>query len=549
MKKILSILLTIGILAGLVLPLVSTQPVYAAKGEQPKKVVEEVLQPGEKRLSANIKVVRIGGSATSGTYEAYISSLPKTMPDLKTLITLEWRQGAGEDGKSYFVTGNNLYYAKVTGTRVSTEYKGKLAAWDPTIVIAGKTLNLVSGPEVVDDIINPNYKGNTIKWVYSADIGTFLFKREYEVTRYLRQIEGVQYELYKLPYDPRADVEIITGYKAEGGFQWALPAFAYDSNYKDIPVTSTKTSKIVKAGDLTPRNNIKFPIYIDPTLDLSTTSSSDGFLYGDDVSYSTTRTQSAADYATSITPAINVGQRYDGSTYYIARTAVGFDTSALPDNAVISASALYLYGSWTNLGTNFNITIQNGMPTYPHEPVQVGDYYYTYYAGNGGQLYTSGFSTTAYNLLNLNSTGISWINKTGQTKFLLRSDREISGTAPTGYEYLGIDSYDYGTGYAPEMRVVYTVPVVTPTINTYTAYNVEDTSATLYGIVLDDGGAAVSVNFKYGLTTSYEQVTPVLSGYTTGQTFSQTVYGLEKGTLYHYTAVATNSEEIGRAHV
>ena len=101
----------------------------------------------------------------------------------------------------------------------------------------------------------------------------------------------------------------------------------------------------------------------------------------------------------------------------------------------------------------FDITIQNGQPTYPHNPMQTGDYAKSHYSGNGGTLNTASF-TSGYNAIRLDN--LNWINKTGITKLCLRSSRDISGTAPTGNEYVNVYSNEFGgIGCQPKLVINY----------------------------------------------------------------------------------------------
>jgi hypothetical protein len=104
--------------------------------------------------------------------------------------------------------------------------------------------------------------------------------------------------------------------------------------------------------------------------------------------------------------------------YYIHRSFFYFDTSSLPDNAVITGASLKLYGHGDDPSTDFNLTVVNGQPNYPHNSLTDADFSIANYqtAPNGGQFNTSGFNSSGYNTINLNSTGQSWINKTGTTK-------------------------------------------------------------------------------------------------------------------------------------
>jgi len=146
--------------------------------------------------------------------------------------------------------------------------------------------------------------------------------------------------------------------------------------------------------------------------------------------------------------------------YYVLDVYRGFlffDTSALPDTATITATSLKLYGKTDSSTTDFFITVQSGMPTYPHDPLVSGDFDMTNYAGDGGSLTTNGFSVAGYNTITLNSTGRGWISKTGTTKLCLRSGRDIGDANPTGNEYVVIYAADKADGYVPYLQVTFTV--------------------------------------------------------------------------------------------
>jgi hypothetical protein len=104
---------------------------------------------------------------------------------------------------------------------------------------------------------------------------------------------------------------------------------------------------------------------------------------------------------------------------------------------------------------------------------------------------------------------------------------DISATSPEGIN-LDVIGYDLAaTG----------LPVVT----TNPATNVASFSATLNGS-LNPHGSATTVNFQYGLTTSYGSTTPVQTQ--TGDTLrsiSANISGLLASHIYHFRIVATNS--------
>ena len=155
-----------------------------------------------------------------------------------------------------------------------------------------------------------------------------------------------------------------------------------------------------------------------------------------------------------------LGQKHPGGEdYTIYRDYFFFNTSALPDNANISSAKVGLYGASDSTTVDFNITLQTSSDTdYPHQPIDSGDYNYSLWSGDGGNLSTAGFTTVGYNNISMSATGLTWISLTGDTKFCVRSDRDISSTAPSFSEYVGIYCNEQGAGYKPFLEITYTVP-------------------------------------------------------------------------------------------
>jgi len=208
----------------------------------------------------------------------------------------------------------------------------------------------------------------------------------------------------------------------------------------------------VKIVDL---NAMVFPVVIDPTLRVYSTSS-DGYIYKSSGSYSTARTASSGTVSSSAS-FLSIGQKKDlnappTSTYTINRGFVLFNTSALPWNAFLDNATFSLYKKDDYSTTDFNLTIQNGQPAYPHDPLLSSDYNMSYYSGNGGTFNTATFHN-GYN--NMSLTSLNWINRNGTTKLCLRSSRDINGNAPTGNEYVNVYANELGSGYQPRLVINY----------------------------------------------------------------------------------------------
>ena len=185
----------------------------------------------------------------------------------------------------------------------------------------------------------------------------------------------------------------------------------------------------------------------------------DGFLSADTTWYSTYEEAWSAEQANFKTwgsELILVGQAYDGN-YYIYRGFLYFDTSSIPDGATILSANLTLHMKLESPTASFDLIIQNGQPTYPHMPMQAGDYYQGYYMGNGGSISSSEISGSDYGAYNitLNSNGLEWINKEGVTKLCLRTSRDILKVQPSDYEFVRIHAYEKGSEYAPKLIVKY----------------------------------------------------------------------------------------------
>lgn len=273
-------------------------------------------------------------------------------------------------------------------------------------------------------------------------------------------------------------------------------------------------------------------------------SSSDATLQGYADVYATARTATTGVKMTGYY--LDIGQDYSSPTYYIYRTALHFDTSSLPDTATISSVKLLLYCESKHFEGIYdrNIIITEGMPTYPHDPVLTSDYNQANYDDTYlGWLSSDSFTLSGYTTIYLNSTGRATINLTGDTKFFLRSQYDITGFSDEDAEYLTVYARDMGTSYAPKLEVTYSVAAGAPTVTTGNpqASSVEETSVRVWGTVTDDGGESCSGRFEYGTTVGYGSYTSWASGLESDTAFSNELTGLSAGTLYHYRAVASNS--------
>lgn len=185
-------------------------------------------------------------------------------------------------------------------------------------------------------------------------------------------------------------------------------------------------------------------------------SSPDGYIKNVNTNYLTAQgsTTGTVDDRSSSMPIGQTKSVFPPFTYEIDRGFLFFDTSTIPGNLIIDSAKLGLYKVNDNSITDFMITVQNGQPTYPRNPMQPGDYNKNYYTGNGGAFDTSGFAN-GYNYLNLNINGVNWIVHGGMTKLCLRSSRDIIPTAPDRTEYVTITTHEYPLDCGPTLTMIY----------------------------------------------------------------------------------------------
>jgi hypothetical protein len=275
------------------------------------------------------------------------------------------------------------------------------------------------------------------------------------------------------------------------------------------------------------------------------TSASDGNFFKTSTNYNTAWTAASSDAVVKTNTVIEIGQTYSAPDYGISRGALYFDTSAIPDADTIVSATLFVYCKYDWSGTDFDLTLQSGMPTYPHDPMVVADYDKGHYADSGGTLNTSGISTTGYSSISLNATGLGWINVTGTTKLVLRSSREIAGTTPTGQEEIFIySSEETGTSKDPYIVIV---SVNAPAITADAASDIANTTARFNSTVSDDGGESCEVRFGYGTTSqtavnflSYDTVTSWVAGYDTSEHPYYDADSLTDNTTYYYRVQIKN---------
>jgi len=247
-----------------------------------------------------------------------------------------------------------------------------------------------------------------------------------------------------------------------------------------------------------------------------------------------------ANGQTTPSSALNIGQKLDGD-YYVYRAVFGFDTSGLDDDAIIASA--YLRMKDESGGVHVfpgNIMVKNGMPTYPHIPIEVGDYELANYSGNGGTKDVTSLDAYQVFHLNLNYTGLSWINKTGWTKFMIVSENDNVSSPPTGDEYIYISGYPSNDEYKMKLVVEYYIPSSIPVVGDPTYSNTKATYTKATANVSDDGGGYEERGFEYGISETPTWAVRETGVWGATGNYSLTLPNLLPLTTYYARAYVTN---------
>ena len=221
-----------------------------------------------------------------------------------------------------------------------------------------------------------------------------------------------------------------------------------------------------------------------------------------------------------------IGQYYSDPNYGIFRCLAYWDTSGIPDGAVIDAAKVRLHGyTGTDLtGANFTIKVQKWTEATSMSVTDYDGFDGTNY--DAGTFNTSSWVTGSYNNVTLSNFDV--INKTSDTTVILRSSRDVDSTTPTGMEY--VETSWAQSANPPKLEVTYHS---NPTIGQFQA------SSTVYAnqyfflnCTIDDGdGVADFVNATVELSNSI-----ILKWDNSTNTFSE-----EQDTNEYCTLDASNS--------
>lgn len=268
------------------------------------------------------------------------------------------------------------------------------------------------------------------------------------------------------------------------------PLAEYNSTlkeYVEIKIKPVKESIIIL--NLTNKNIVKLGYIVKLGLSASYLSLGDGYMYNIKNNYLNARNDAPSQYVSTADTYYDVGQATVSSNYAVYRPVTYWNSSTLPDDAIISNAILSFRGQTDASDTDFYVRVQKWTGASEITTSDYDDFDGINY--DNGNFNTNSFITTGYN--NITLTNFNIVSKTGLTSAMLRSSRDLSATAPTQSERIRFYPRESGSGYEAKLYVYYTIPTIfylTATFdNGISTFNINGTSVS--------NNSQTAINYTY----------------------------------------------------
>ena len=156
-----------------------------------------------------------------------------------------------------------------------------------------------------------------------------------------------------------------------------------------------------------------------------------------------------------------VGQLESGGDFCIERSYLIFNTTLLPDEAIVDSAYITMVIFDDESDVDFNVSLQRIRSPSPHNPMDPRDYYRNAFLGEYNTRNTTGYADEDWFNFSLPAAAFTDIDATWHTYFGLRSDQDIVQSPPAAgtNEWIGF----YGPGgvqpwKAPHLIINYTIP-------------------------------------------------------------------------------------------
>ena len=158
---------------------------------------------------------------------------------------------------------------------------------------------------------------------------------------------------------------------------------------------------------------------------------------GDDPSWSNTHDATASNYFDNSSNTLVIAQEFlhADTNYRLSRSALKFDTSSLPDDAIIDSAELMLYNVYRGAApydSDSYVTIVGFTPNDP-STWDANDFDYSEWGTTHltDDLDYNDITVNAYNSFTMNTAGKSYIDPTGPTFLGMRGGHDIANAAPS----------------------------------------------------------------------------------------------------------------------
>ncbi len=328
----------------------------------------------------------------------------------------------------------------------------------------------------------------------------------------------------------------------DGSFINVITNFDYNPDGKIVTTTNANSTTTTNTYDATKLYRLTHKVTTGPGAGGTPTTVSffpqagDGMVTSNaSATWATIHDGTTGSAAAATATTFNVDSGKSSSTNYkIERGFLAFDTSSLPDNAVISSAKLKLIpnsklnndndgddwitvtqgtqASPTTLGTaDYN---KAGLATLPVEGIY-----------NTERKDITNITTGLYLAFNLNPTGKTWISTTGSTLLGLREGHDAINSAFTGtsgqYDQVIFRSGEYtGTTSDPVLEVTYYTTTPAPTTIqdlTYTYDNVGNITQ-----IVDASGTDTAKTIAYSYDDLYRLLSATITGAVNGDNSTKT---------------------------
>ncbi|MBA7587997.1 hypothetical protein ES708_30045 [subsurface metagenome] len=236
--------------------------------------------------------------------------------------------------------------------------------------------------------------------------------------------------------------------------------------------------------------------------------------------------------------------------YYIYRLAFQFrtDQAYLPPGAPIQYAAIRVkrYATVYPLKLDFNVVIRDGMPEFPHDPIELTDYYRKWYLGNYGQILASELPIDEFGDIILNSRGLDRINLGGYTKYIIISSRDMEDIPPYKSENEERIMLFLNNGNDYDPRLVIRITLSIPQVMTGPAKYITKSRARLEAVITDSGYwyDKYGFHFKEGIDGDIIELIGEGNDYKL-KVYTWWVQYLKSNTTYYFRAVIQNGKGTG----